>query len=201
MDPATAHFKKFCPDLKTVGETDVPCSTGYEYYNGICFKILEELEFVYSQAELGCLPEPNSPYRSQIIWTENIAQYNHISLKVKEKLGVDSYWAGISDKDKTGFYTSSLGHKITTSSKYFDSSENDFKTCGLIEKSKSGYVTTGDCESKRATGKKFGALEQYDSFLLWAFSGIFLASCKTNISLNSTYFEFSNAPSPRLVLV
>ena len=154
MDPATAHFKKFCPDLKTVGEIDVPCSTGYEYYNGICYKILEELEFVYSQAELGCLPEANSPYRSQIIWTDNIAQYNHISFKVKEKLGVDSYWAGISDKDKTGFYTSSLGHNITTSSKYFDASEKDFKTCGIIEKSKSGYVTTGDCESKRATGMK-----------------------------------------------
>ena len=43
---------------------------------------------------------------------------------------------------------------ITTSSKYFDSSEKDFKTCGIIEKSKSGYVTTGDCESKRATGMK-----------------------------------------------
>ena len=62
MDPATAHFKKFCPDLKTVGEIDVPCSTGYEYYNGICYKILEELEFVYSQAELGCLPEANTLY-------------------------------------------------------------------------------------------------------------------------------------------
>ena len=155
MDPATAHFKKFCPDLKTVGEIDVPCSTGYEYYNGICYKILEELEYVYSQAELGCLPEANSPYRSQIIWTDNIAQYNHISFKVKEKLGVDSDWAGISDKDKTGFYTSSLGHNITTSSKYFGASEKDFKTCGIIEKSKSGYVTTGDCESKRATGSKY----------------------------------------------
>ena len=110
MDPATMHYMKNrpCPRVDKDGnpvEPDSPCPENYQHYDGECFKILSD-QYVFSQAEVICLPDTKSPYRSQLIVSNNLRLLNHVSEKVKAKTSLKSYWIGLSDRDQNGVFRS-----------------------------------------------------------------------------------------------
>ena len=110
MDPATMHYMKNrpCPRVDEDGNTvepDSPCPENYQHYDGECFKILSD-QYVFSQAEVICLPDTKSPHRSQLIVSDNLRLLNHVSEKVKAKTSLKSYWIGLSDRDQNGVFRS-----------------------------------------------------------------------------------------------
>jgi hypothetical protein len=102
LDPATINWKKHCPDLP-VAKQATPCPVGYNYFDGQCYKVAAT-QATFSQAEVQCLPEKNSPYRSQLMWTENLKHWDHVAKLVEDETSVTSFWAGISDRDKDGYF-------------------------------------------------------------------------------------------------
>jgi hypothetical protein len=102
LDPASINLKKKCPDLPSE-LTATPCPLGYNYYNGQCYKVALT-QATFSQAEVQCLPDSDSPYRSQLMWTENLKHWDHVAKLVEDKTGYSSFWAGISDRDEDGYF-------------------------------------------------------------------------------------------------
>jgi hypothetical protein len=53
----------------------------------------------FDNAEMGCLPFPaNSPYRKQMMWSENPLHLDFVARMVNETHGTHEYWVGLDNK-------------------------------------------------------------------------------------------------------
>ena len=137
MDPATVHFKKYCPDFDT---NTNPCRIGQRYFDGVCYGMAPAPNN-FASAEVACLPEVSEVYESQLAWTENIEHWDFMAHLVKTSSpNADSFWAGISDRDKDGFFVTSHGSNITSSSDLLIDISDPLLPCGIVKVTDAGYV-------------------------------------------------------------
>ncbi len=100
LDLATVHYKKECPDASEQIHTD-PCPKGYDYYEGQCYHVSINPK-KFSNAEVSCLPDSESKYKFQLLWTENPKILHHFISIINEKTDFDTMFVGLSDKDFDG---------------------------------------------------------------------------------------------------
>ncbi len=106
LDPATIHWKKYCPDMDQKEEVlREPCNPGHHFYDGQCYWISKE-EKTYREAEVACLPKEFDSYRSQLMWTDNPKIWHHIAHLVQKETGQDKFFAGASMMERDGVFTS-----------------------------------------------------------------------------------------------
>ena len=72
LDPAAMLLKKNCQDLPEEFRQP-PCPLDYELYDGTCYKV-SSVPATFAEAEMVCLPSPQSPYQSQLAY---IGQVSH----------------------------------------------------------------------------------------------------------------------------
>ena len=144
LDPATIQLKKNCPDLPEEFKVS-PCLENYFHYDGMCYKI-SDAALTYEKAEMLCLPETSSDYKTQLMYSDNPKTNEYIVQKVKAQHGEDSFWVGISDRDVDTFYTTSYGTNITSSDKIFKDSP-EFP-CGIVKNDGVGHISTTSCDSE-----------------------------------------------------
>lgn len=147
LDPATVALKKHCPDVPGA-YSHKQCGPGYEYFDHWCYKVSLSIA-TFAQAESLCMPEPESAYESQLMYTENPKHWDYVARLVEDQVGLKSFWAGISDRDKDGSFLSSFGENITTKSPIFVTNGELGSNCGNVHRGKNGYIETGYCEDKQ----------------------------------------------------
>ena len=97
-----------------------PCPPNFHYFDGTCYGVeFSQGAVTFPQAEVICLPQPDDPYEKKLAWTENLEHWDFMTFLAKEQTGSTSIWAGISDRDKDGFYVNTLGTNITADSDIF----------------------------------------------------------------------------------
>lgn len=136
LNPPTVSLKKTCPDIP-VEYTHSQCSHDSYYYDGWCYK-LSVREAGFAQAELMCMPDPNSPYESQLMFIENPKHWDYVAKLVADNYGSLSLWAGISDRDEDGFFASSFGENLTSFSPIFAQPGPQDAACGVFNKGEKG---------------------------------------------------------------
>ena len=148
LDPASIVMKKYCPDVPEEFQTPSPCPTDYEFYDDTCYKI-SAVPATFSEAEMVCLPDPTSPYESQLTYIEDPQHWQFLSKKVAFKTDnvANTFWAGISDRARDGFFTNSYGQNISSDAPIFaNPSALQSQDCGIAMVGTEGYLSTANCK-------------------------------------------------------
>jgi hypothetical protein len=136
LDAATLTLKKLCPDIPSE-QLMTPCPQGYVFFDDWCYKIALT-QASYAQAEVLCLPDKDSPYKTQLMWTENPIHWDYVGRLVELDTTYTAFWAGISDRDEDTFFSSSFGDNVTSSSAIFLNPGAQASLCGMAKKGDNG---------------------------------------------------------------
>ena len=82
---------------------------------------------------------------------ENPKHWHYLSKKVSEKTDniATTFWAGISDRARDGFFTSSYGANISSSAPIFANPiALQSQDCGISIAGTEGYLSTANCEDQ-----------------------------------------------------
>ncbi len=82
------------------------CPKDFTYYDGACYWVSNEPADFY-KAELDCMPFPvNSPYKKQMMWSDQRLHLDFVARLVKKKHNRYDYWVGLDNREgKTNWTT------------------------------------------------------------------------------------------------
>ena len=146
LNPAEVRLKAHCPDLPEEYKSD-PCPEGWEFLHvdGMCYKVSLN-PGTHAQAEMMCLPDVESPYESQLMYTENPRVWEYVLKIQKAQNGDSSIWAGLSDRDGDGNYETSYGDMVANDAPIFNAAVDP---CGFVSEGSNGHIDTSSCDYER----------------------------------------------------